>query len=60
MKKIRALQQFSHYNAGTFDQNEERSVPADIADALIGMGLAEEAEPAADKAAKAKTKTGAK
>ena len=46
MKKIRALQQFSHFNGGTFDQHEVRSVADDIAEALIGMGLAEEAEPA--------------
>ncbi len=42
MKKIRALRQFSHYNAGSFDQFEQRSVTDEIAEALVGMGLAEE------------------
>lgn len=41
MTKIRALRQFSHYNAGNFDQFEERSVAADIAEALVDMKLAE-------------------
>jgi hypothetical protein len=41
MKKIRALRQFSHYHAGNFDQFEEREVADDIADALVGMELAE-------------------
>lgn len=42
MKKIRALRQFSHYHAGNFDQHETRSVLDEYAEALIGMGLAEE------------------
>ena len=41
MIKIRALRQFSHYHAGTFDQNEERRVDPAIAEALVGMELAE-------------------
>lgn len=44
MKKIRALRQFSHYHAGNFDQFEERSVDDEIAEALIGMELAEEVD----------------
>lgn len=46
MKKIRALRQFSHFHAGTFDQFEEREVDDDVAEALIGMDLAEEVEGA--------------
>lgn len=42
MKTIRALRQFSHYHAGHFDQYEERPVTDEIAEALIGMDLAEE------------------
>lgn len=42
MIKIRALRQFSHYHAGTFDQHEIRSVPDEYAEALIAMELAEE------------------
>ncbi|UQB79112.1 hypothetical protein KI429_05415 [Pseudomonas shirazica] len=42
MKKIRALRQFSHYHAGNFDQHETRAVLDKYAEALIGMGLAEE------------------
>lgn len=42
MKKIRALRQFSHYHAGNFDQHETRTVLDEYAEALIGMGLAEE------------------
>jgi len=47
MKKIRALRQFSHFHAGNFNQYEERDVDDAIAEALIGMELAEEvgAEP---------------
>lgn len=45
MIKIRALRQFSHYHAGNFDQFEERSVADEIAEALVGMDLAEEVEP---------------
>lgn len=41
MKKIRALRQFSHYHAGNFDQFEERPVDDAIAEALVGMELAE-------------------
>lgn len=47
MKKIRALQQFSHYHAGSFDQNEVRPVADDIAEALVGMNLAVYADDAA-------------
>ena len=61
MKKIRALQQFSHFNAGTFDQHEARSVTDDIAEALVGMGLAiyvaDEAEAKALAEAEEKAKT---
>ncbi|QOE09548.1 hypothetical protein IE322_05660 [Pseudomonas asiatica] len=42
MKKIRALRQFSHYHAGNFDQHETRAVLDEYAEALIGIGLAEE------------------
>lgn len=41
MKMIRALRQFSHYHAGSFDQFEQREVADDIAEALVGMELAE-------------------
>ncbi|WP_109514770.1 hypothetical protein [Pseudomonas ovata] len=41
MIKIRALRQFSHYHAGNFDQFEQREVDDDIANALVGMELAE-------------------
>jgi len=60
MKTIRAKRQFSHYHAGHFDQNESRPVADDIADALVGMDLAEEVD--ADGSAKpdAKTKEKAK
>lgn len=44
MKTIRALRQFSHYHAGHFDQNESRPVADDIAEALVGMDLAEYAD----------------
>lgn len=40
-KKIRALRQFSHFHIGTLDGSEEKVVRDDIADALIGMELAE-------------------
>ena len=53
MKKIRALQQFSHFNAGTFDQHEVRSVTDDIAEALVGMKLAEYVDDGAEAQAKA-------
>ena len=64
MKKIRALRQFSHFHAGNFNQFEERDVDNPIAEALIGMGLAEEAAdpldaseaPPAKKPAKEKAK----
>lgn len=51
MIKIRALRQFSHYHAGTFDQHEERRVPVETAEALVGMELAEyvDAPQAADQ-----------
>ena len=42
MTKIRALRQFSHYHAGSFNQFEVRVVKDDYAEALIAMGLAEE------------------
>lgn len=60
MIKIRALRQFSHYHAGNFDQFEERSVPDDIAEALVGMVLAEEVEPVAKAATEPPKKTGGK
>ncbi|SCW88769.1 hypothetical protein [Pseudomonas sp. NFACC05-1] len=60
MIKIRALRQFSHYHAGNFDQFEERSVSDEIAQALVGMELAEEVEPAAKSAAEPPKKTGGK
>ncbi|MHC8396135.1 hypothetical protein ACYZT8_21210 [Pseudomonas sp. LB3P93] len=53
MKKIRALQQFSHFYAGTFDQHEVRPVSDDIAEALVGMKLAEYVDDEADAKAKA-------
>ncbi|MHC8342505.1 hypothetical protein [Pseudomonas sp. RT6P73] len=62
MKKIRALQQFSHFNGGTFDQHEVRPVADDIAEALVGMKLAEyvdddaEAPPKAEAEPKPKEK----
>jgi len=57
MKKIRALRQFSHYHAGNFDQFEERPVDDAIAEALVGMELAEiidepESDPPLSKTAK--------
>ena len=58
MKKIRALQQFSHFNGGTFDQHEVRPVADDIAEALVGMKLAEYVDDAAE--AKPKTEPKAK
>jgi membrane protein involved in colicin uptake len=53
MKKIRALQQFSHFNGGTFDQHEVRPVADDIAEALVGMKLAEYVHDDAEAKAKA-------
>ena len=44
MTKIRALRQFSHYHAGSFDQFEVREVKDEYAEALIGMELAEEVD----------------
>ncbi|PYB88884.1 hypothetical protein [Pseudomonas sp. MB-090624] len=41
MIKIRALRQFSHYHGGNFDQHEERQVEDSVAEALVGMELAE-------------------
>ena len=58
MKKIRALQQFSHFNAGTFDQHEVRPVAKDIAEALVGMKLAEYVDD--DAEAQVKTEADAK
>lgn len=64
MKKIRALQQFSHFHAGTFEQNEARSVADDMAEALVGMQLAvfvdEDAEAPAKTGADAKAKAAKK
>lgn len=66
MKKIRALQQFSHFHAGTFDQHEVRPVSDDIGEALVGMKLAEyvdddaEAKANAEADAKAKQKAAKK
>ncbi|VVP34404.1 hypothetical protein PS870_04490 [Pseudomonas fluorescens] len=61
MKKIRALQQFSHFNGGTFDQHEVRPVTADIAEALVGMKLAvyvdDDAEAKAPAEAEEKAKS---
>jgi hypothetical protein len=57
MKKIRALQQFSHFNAGTFDQHEVRPVADDIAEALVGMKLAEYVDDDAEAQAKAEADT---
>ncbi|GAC1030491.1 hypothetical protein thsps21_13180 [Pseudomonas sp. No.21] len=42
--KIKALRQFSHYHLGTVDAEEVRSVRDDIAEALVGMELAEVVE----------------
>ncbi|MGA4634525.1 hypothetical protein ACPA5B_11655 [Pseudomonas solani] len=42
--KIKALRQFSHYHLGTVDADEVRSVRDDIAEALVGMELAEVVE----------------
>jgi hypothetical protein len=53
MKKIRALQQFSHFNGGTFDQHEVRPVADDIAEALVGMKLAEYVDDIAEAETKA-------
>lgn len=52
--KIRALRNFSHYHEGNFSSGEIRDVPQDVAEALIGLELAAEAEEgtASDKPAK--------
>ncbi|WP_395501826.1 hypothetical protein [Ectopseudomonas mendocina] len=54
-KKIRAPRQFSHFHLGTIDSGEVKIVRDDIADALIGMDLAElvedQAEPVKPKPA---------
>lgn len=47
-KKIRALRQFSHFHLGTVDGGEVKVVRDDIADALIGMELAELVEEQAE------------
>lgn len=39
--KIKALRAFSHYTAGNFSQGDTRVVTKEIADALIGLRLAE-------------------
>lgn len=59
MKTIRALRQFSHYHAGHFDQHESRPVADEIAEALVGMDLAEYVDAEAPKA-KAAEKAGKK
>jgi hypothetical protein len=58
MKKIRALQQFSHFHAGTFDQHEVRPVSDETAEALVGMKLAKyvEIEEEPEKKAEGETK----
>lgn len=60
MKTIRALRQFSHYHAGNFDQFEERPVTDEIAEALIGMDLAEEIDPASNGSTEPPKKTSSK
>ena len=60
MKKIRALQQFSHFHAGTFDQGEARTVTDDVAEALVGMKLAKYVESDAEAKAKADAEAKAK
>ncbi|MCF7545558.1 hypothetical protein [Pseudomonas petrae] len=60
MKTIRALRQFSHYHAGNFDQYESRPVTDDIAEALVGMDLAELVEAEDDGDPKKTAKKGAK
>jgi len=60
MKTIRALRQFSHYHAGNFDQFEERPVTDEIADALIGMELAEEIDAASNTSTEPPKKTSSK
>lgn len=57
MIKIRALRQFSHYHGGNFDQFEERQVEDSVAEALVGMDLAEYVDgppPAKDEGAQPK------
>lgn len=56
-KKIRALRQFSHFHLGTVDGDEVKVVRDDIADALIGMELAELVE---EQAEASKTKPASK
>ena len=53
MKTIKALRQFSHYHAGNFDQGETRRVSNEIAEALVGLTLAEYVDTAGDSDAKA-------
>lgn len=57
MIKIRAIRQFSHYHGGNFDQYEERQVEDSVAEALVGMELAEYVDetPAKDDEAPAKS-----
>lgn len=57
MTKIRALRQFSHYHAGSFNQFEVRVVKDEYAQALISMKLAEEVEIGPTLAPKPETKT---
>ncbi|MCQ2994020.1 hypothetical protein NLO95_07815 [Pseudomonas syringae] len=54
------MQQFSHFNGGTFDQHEVRPVSDDIAEALVGMKLAEYVDDDAEAKAKAEADAKAK
>ncbi len=59
MKQIQALRQFSHFHLGTVDEGEVKNVSDDIAEALIGMELAEEVgapAPEPEKPAKSTSK----
>lgn len=60
MKKIRALQQFSHFNGGTFDQHEVRPIADDIAEAQVSMKLAEYVDDDAEAKALAEAEDKAK
>lgn len=55
--RIQAKQQFSHFHHGTFEGDEVRTVPDDVGEALVGMGLAtdiaEAAQPPSEPAAAA-------
>lgn len=43
--RIQAKQQFSHFHHGTFEGGEQRNVPDDVGEALVGMGLATDVTP---------------